>query len=106
MNTILDQYRDIIIEACKKHHVNTLYTFGSVNTDRFSEDSDIDFLVSFKREEIPLEEFADVYFDFQFFLEDTLQREIDLVTERSIKNPYFRQEVMDTRILFYEANLN
>lgn len=91
-----------IFELCRKYKVKTLYVFGSILTPRFNEDSDVDFLVNFKKEEIPLLEFADNFFDFQFALEDMLQRKVDLVCDDSIKNSYFRKEVDRTKHLIYE----
>lgn len=76
-----------IIELCKYYKVKTLYVFGSVLTTRFNDKSDIDFLVRFNKEEIPLLEYADNFFDFQFALEDMFGRKVDLVCEDAIKNP-------------------
>jgi hypothetical protein len=36
-------------------------------------------------------------------LEQLFQREIDLVTERSIRNPYFRKAVEASRQLVYDG---
>ena len=36
-----------IIELCKKYRVKTLSVFGSILTDRFNDESDVDFLVNF-----------------------------------------------------------
>jgi uncharacterized protein len=38
----LDNYTDEINNLCLKNKVKSLYVFGSVLTDRFSEKSDID----------------------------------------------------------------
>ena len=82
----LETYQDIIGDLCKKHNVNSLYAFGSVLTDRFNDKSDIDMIVSFKK--IPLESYADNYFDLKFTLQDVLQRPVDLLEEQAIKNPF------------------
>lgn len=36
-----------IIDLCKKYRVKKLYVFGSILTDRFNDDSDVDFSVDF-----------------------------------------------------------
>lgn len=36
-----------IIDVCKRHKVVKLYLFGSVLTDNFNENSDVDFLIDF-----------------------------------------------------------
>ena len=41
---------DKIKEICKNYRVNAAYVFGSVLTDKFSDKSDIDLLVDFKRD--------------------------------------------------------
>lgn len=106
MNAIITNNRERIEDICREHHVNSLYTFGSVNTDKFNEDSDIDLVVSFDMDKLPIEDYADVYFDMLFTLEELLNREVDLVTERSIKNPYFKDEVAKSRILIYKSSDN
>lgn len=38
---------------CRRHHIRRLSLFGSVLTDRFGPDSDVDFLVEFERGHVP-----------------------------------------------------
>ncbi|MBU0763422.1 MAG: nucleotidyltransferase domain-containing protein [Bacteroidetes bacterium] len=38
---------DQIIALCKKHRVKSLYIFGSILSERFNDQSDIDFVVDF-----------------------------------------------------------
>jgi predicted nucleotidyltransferase len=79
--------------------VKALYAFGSVLTDRFKEDSDIDLIVTFN--DIPVEDYADNYFDFKFSLQDIFNRQVDLLEEQAIKNPYFKKNVNSTKQLIY-----
>lgn len=104
MNKIIEQNKKEIIDACKEFHVENLYTIGSVNTDRFNDKSDVDLVVSFNISEMDLEEYADNYFGMLHRLEEILKREVDLITERSIKNPYFLQEVFKSRVLLFPPN--
>ena len=79
---------DAIRGACERFGVERLRIFGSVLTDRFDpETSDIDFLVTFLPERDNL--FHD-YFDLKFELERIVGRRVDLVMERSVKNPFFK----------------
>jgi hypothetical protein len=48
-----------------------------------------------------VEDYADNYFDFKFSLQDILKRPIDLLEEKAIKNPYFRESVLQQRQLVY-----
>lgn len=95
----LDNYISSIIELCKTHKVKSLYVFGSVLTDKFNNESDIDLIVDF--EDLPIEDYADNYFDFKFSLEGILNRPIDLLEEKAIKNPYFKQNVNQQKQLVY-----
>jgi len=89
-----------IRKLCEQHKVERLYAFGSVVTDRFSEDSDVDFLYTF-RSDVPVLEIADHYFSFQDDLEKMLHRSVDLVSEKHLKNPYFIKSVNATKQLIY-----
>ena len=95
----LQTFTPDIIKLCETHKVKSLYAFGSVLTDSFNKESDIDLIVDFSNFEV--EDYADNYFDFKFSLEDILKRPIDLLEEKAIKNPYFRQSVYQQRQLVY-----
>ena len=87
-NTILgliETYNDQIQRLCKSHKVKTLYSFGSVNAKKFSKESDVDLMVDFDIND-PLE-YTDNYFDLKFELERILNRSIDLLENKAIKNP-------------------
>jgi len=95
----LEIYTPDIIKLCETHKVKSLYAFGSVLTDNFNKESDIDLIVDFSN--IAVEDYADNYFDFKFSLQDIFKRPIDLLEEKAIKNPYFRKSVNQQRQLVY-----
>ena len=97
--TELTKYSENIKQLCSQHKVKRLYAFGSVLTDRFNENSDIEFIVDF--EPIDVAQYADNYYDLKFSLEDIFKKPIDLLEEKAIKNPYFRQVVDKQRQLIY-----
>lgn len=102
MNPLITENIDKINELCHENHVRSLSLFGSAtDLKRFTESSDIDFIVSFKTEEISLEDYAEAYFRLTFELEELLGREIDLVTERSLSNPFFIEELERTKVEIY-----
>ncbi len=77
--------------------------FGSaVSSDQFRENSDIDFLISFD-DSISPEEYSENYFQLQYSLRELFNREIDIITERSLSNPYFIESVNKNKVLIYEA---
>jgi len=97
--TVLDKHIKDINQLCSEHKVKELYAFGSVLSDRFNKDSDIDLVVNFEPINVLL--YADNYFDFKFSLQKILNRPIDLLEEKAIKNPYFRQSINKQRQLIY-----
>jgi predicted nucleotidyltransferase len=88
-----------IVALCKKHKVNKLFVFGSVLTPRFNEKSDIDLVVDFNKDEV--EDYFDNYFDFKYSLEELFGRDVDLLEEQTIRNPYLKKNVDTTKTLIY-----
>lgn len=92
-------YINDISKLCEAHHVKSLYAFGSVLTDQFNHDSDIDLIVDFA--DIKVEDYADNYFEFKFSLQEILKRPIDLLEKKALKNPYFNQAIDEQRQIVY-----
>lgn len=90
-----------IIDLCRKHKVKTLAVFGSILTDRFNDQSDVDLLVNFDTTDHENWDYVSNYFDFQEALEKVLGRKVDLVVEKGLKNKYFIQNVNRTKHLIY-----
>lgn len=92
---------EAIRSACERYGVERLRVFGSVLTERFDpETSDVDFLVVFQPERENL--FHD-YFELKFELERIVGREVDLVMERSVKNPFFKASAFESARDVYAA---
>jgi len=96
---LVERNIDVIHDLCKKHKVRQLFVFGSILTDRFEKNSDIDFVVDFQG--IDLYDYADNYFDLKNSLEHLFERTIDLLEDKAIKNPYFRQSLDSSKQLVY-----
>ncbi len=96
---LVDRNIDKIKKLCDKHKVSRLYVFGSILTNQFSKSSDIDFVVDFKN--VNLYNYADNYFDLKTSLEHLLKRQIDLLEEKAIKNPYLRQSIDSSKRMIY-----
>ena len=92
-----------IFELCKKYRVRTLSVFGSILTDRFNEESDVDLLVNFDSYDPDDTEFDYVtnYFDLKNSLEDLFKRKVDLIEDGNQLNPYFRYCVNKKKKLLY-----
>ena len=99
-NTLLQPQLPLIISLFEKHKIKDAYLFGSALTENFDEKSDVDFLVSFDGDLDPLEK-GELLWSLRFALEDDLNRPIDLITETSLKNPYFIEELNNTKQKIY-----
>ena len=102
MNRIIEERLNEIQKLCKNHGVKSLYIFGSANTSAFDKNSDIDLLISFNNN-LTIEEYTENYFTLQYKLRELLKREIDLVTQNSLSNPYFIQSIDQNKQLLYGA---
>ena len=91
-----------IISACKKHHVETIALFGSAAKNSMHKDSDIDFLVEFS-DDIDVLDYADNYFSLLDQLQTILNKKVDLVSERSLKNPILKEHVYQSKVDLYAA---
>lgn len=101
MSTVAFPDMGAIQSACERHGVLRLRVFGSALTERFDEQtSDVDFLVTFLpgRENV----FHD-FFDLKAELEEILGREVDLISERAIKNPFFKASALEKAQDLYAA---
>ncbi len=98
MNIVEENIENIKI-LCDKHKVSSLYIFGSILTNRFKKSSDIDFLVDFKS--VDPYSYADNYFELKTSLEMLLKRQVDLLEEKAIKNPYLKQSIDSSKRIIY-----
>lgn len=88
--------REAIAEFCRRHHIRKLSLFGSVLTDRFRPDSDVDVLVEF-------EPGAVVGFDYvkiERELGVLLGRKVDMGTPDGLSK-YIRDRVLASAQLIY-----
>lgn len=89
---------DRISTFCRKWRVRELSLFGSVLTDDFRPDSDVDVLV------VCDEEAAWTLWDHlhaEEELQGLLQRKVDLVLKSAVKNPFRRHHILSNREIIY-----
>lgn len=96
---LIERHQPSITKLCKEHKVKNLYVFGSILTNNFDDESDVDLLVDF--EPLDVFEYAHNYFNLKFALQDVLKRPIDLLEDKATKNPYFRESINQQRRLIY-----
>ncbi|MDR0830115.1 MAG: nucleotidyltransferase domain-containing protein [Prevotellaceae bacterium] len=99
MREIIEKNIDELKELCVLHNVAMLFVFGSVLTRKFNKNSDVDFLVSFKK--MDFGDYTDNYFELADKFEKLLNRKVDLVTDKSLKNPYFIESVNNNKLQIY-----
>jgi predicted nucleotidyltransferase len=91
--------RERLAEFCRRYHVRRLSLFGSVLTDRFGPESDVDVLVEFEPHQGP------GYFGLarmQRELSTLVGRKVDLRTPLELSR-YFRDEVVSRAQVEYSA---
>jgi predicted nucleotidyltransferase len=87
-----------VAQFCERHHIRKLSLFGSIPTDRFRPDSDVDVLVEFDPEHVP-GFFGLVGMEQE--LSRIIGRKVDLRTSEDLSR-YFRDEVVAGAAVQYE----
>lgn len=95
----LRQYNTQIADLCRRYSVERLFAFGSVLTDRFNDESDVDLIVDIA-DESPLE-YADNYFNLKFGLSDLFGRPVDLLENKALRNAQMRKHIDESKQLIY-----
>ena len=93
------QYNAQIADLCRRYSVERLFAFGSVLTDRFNDESDVDLTVDIA-DESPLE-YADNYFNLKFGLSDLFGRPVDLLENKALRNAQMRKHIDESKQLIY-----
>lgn len=100
MHEVIEQRRAEIGVLCRGLEIRRLDLFGSAVGGAFEPDSsDVDVLVEFDIR--PGFDYFGTYFSLKEGLERILGRPVDDVSATSIRNPYFRGQVMRTREVLY-----
>lgn len=98
-SSFLSVPEDELARLCERHGIQELALFGSALTERFSEASDLDVLVTFKPQSRPgFLTLARV----QRELEQLFRRRVDLVPKGGLK-PAIRDSVLASARKLYEA---
>lgn len=88
----MDNFEKYLIEIkniCRKYRVKNLSAFGSVLSERFNKDSDIDFLIELDSPENGINRYMNIKFE----LEELFNRPIDLVMPKAIKNSRIKKYI-------------
>lgn len=89
-----------IADFCRRWKVSELALFGSVLSDDFGPESDVDALVSFENDAgWSLFDLVDIIDE----LKVIFGREVDVVEQESLRNPYRRQRILAGKEVIYAA---
>ena len=102
MHQLVKKNLEKLEKLCELYHVEELYLFGSAASGRFRPgQSDFDFLVNFQ----PMTSYnhLDAYMGLTKALEELLGTSVDLVEEKPLINPFFKEEIEETKVMLYAA---
>jgi len=96
--TIIEEHKLVIAKICADLRVKRLDVVGSAARDDFqSEISDIDFLVEFEG----VDRLFDRYFELKILLQQQLGRQVDVIQDSAVRNPYIRRSLDQDRVRIY-----
>ncbi len=98
MNELITHIEQIR-KLCGSNKVKSLFAFGSVLTEDFKLESDIDLIVDI--DEKDPKTYSDSYFNLKFQLEQLFQRKVDLLEQEALKNPFLREKIERTMVRIY-----
>ena len=101
MSTILDDLPTEKIEAfCRKWKIAEFALFGSVLSEEFGPDSDVDVLITLQQDAPwSLFEWVDMIDE----LKEIFGRDVDLVEKTAIRNPFRRHHILKSHRVIYAA---
>lgn len=91
---------DQVADLCRRWRIVEFSLFGSVLTDDFRADSDVDVLVAFEQGATPP---LEAWLDLTDELQALFGRKVDLVERRLVTNPYRRHHILTHRKVLYAA---
>jgi hypothetical protein len=94
----IEDHKQVIEKICRDLRVKRLDLVGSVSRGEFQpERSDVDVVVEFDG----LDRLFDRYFELKKRLESQLGREVDVIEDSAVKNPYVRKSLNRDKVRIY-----
>lgn len=94
---------EAIAGFCRKWQIRELALFGSVLTDEFGPDSDVDVLITFGDPKPDLGPWGEHLDTMREELEVLFGRRVDLVEKKLVNNPFRRHHILTHRRIIYAA---
>lgn len=92
MDSSLVQQLPQIQQLMRQYGVERAYVFGSAASNALTQESDVDFLIRFPAT-LDYETYYRNYVGLLHSLENLLQREVDLVAEETLQNPWLIKSI-------------
>ena len=103
MIDLIKNNTEALASICVEHYVKSLHLFGSAAKGDFNpKKSDLDFVVEFNDAIDPID-YADNFFSLLDALKQLFQKEVDLLSFRSLRNQVIISEFNNTKVQLYAA---
>jgi predicted nucleotidyltransferase len=97
MNSLIKSNLSEIKELMQSYGVIRAYLFGSAANGNMTRDSDVDFLVRFNPD-LNYTDYGNNYFQLIYALQKLLKKDVDIVAEETITNPYLLKKINSQKI--------
>jgi len=97
MNSLVQSNLSEIKDLMQSYGVVRAYLFGSAAVGNMTDDSDIDFMVSFNPD-LNYTDYGNNYFQLIYALQGLLKKDVDIVAEETITNPFLLQTINSQKI--------
>jgi predicted nucleotidyltransferase len=97
MNSVIESNLTEIKNLMRSYGVVRAYLFGSAAVEEIRDDSDVDFMVSFNPD-LNYTDYGNNYFQLIYALQKLLKKNVDIVAEETITNPYLLQTINSQKI--------
>ncbi len=98
MQPIIEKHLPEIQKLMRFYGVEQAHVFGSAATGKMHSGSDVDFLIRFLPS-LDLETYGNYYFKLLYALQELLQKEVELVAEETLTNPYLIESINSNKLL-------
>ena len=97
MNSLVESNLPEIKDVMRSYGVIRAYLFGSAAAGNTSENSDVDFMVTFNPD-LSYTAYGENYFNLIYALQKLLKKDVDIVAEETITNPYLLRRINSQKI--------
>lgn len=98
---LIENRREQFLDLCLQHKVVSLFVFGSYAKGNESPDSDVDLLVDIVEND-PVQK-GELLMSFWDALETFFKRKVDLLTPNSLRNPYLKKDIDESKRLVFDG---